>query len=345
MAHVSVLMPVRNAAPWLGEALDSIAFQTEKDWQLVAIDDGSSDDSREILERQAKADRRILVVETDAGARGLVAALNRGLEEVRAPLLARMDADDVAEPQRLAKQADALERAPGLFAVGCRVQAFPAEAVRDGMRRYLEWQNSLLEPHELVRDRFIETPVLHPSLMMRTELMRERLGGWCDHAWPEDWDLVLRAFEAGLAVGKLADVLLRWRIHDGQASRTGGRYSEESFLAARAHYLARALRATVARDRDVWMLGAGPVGKRLGKALARQGVVPAGFADIDPKKIGGRIRDGDSVWPVISYGELAAVHPRPFGVAAVARPGARSRIRSMLATWGWVEGTDFLVAA
>jgi glycosyltransferase involved in cell wall biosynthesis len=335
-------MPVRDAAPWLAEALASVLGQAERNFELIAVDDGSTDSSLAILQRYAARDGRIRVLRTPPERRGIVGTLNLALDAARAPLVARMDADDVSTPDRLAAQCAALSENPELFAVTCRVRGFPERNLGAGMRRYLEWQNRLATPDELRRERFVESPLLHPSVMMRTDVLRDRLGGWRAVDWPEDWDLFLRAFEARLAIARLPRVLLEWRLHDSQATRTDPRYSEASFRRARAHYLARMLRA---HSRDVWLLGAGPVGKSLAKALASEHASVAGFAEIDPKKIGGIVRDRARKWPVVSMPELLAKTPRPLAIAAVGRPGARERIREHLDECGWREGADYFVAA
>jgi glycosyltransferase involved in cell wall biosynthesis len=333
-------MPVRNAAPWLAESLESLRSQSERAWELIAVDDGSTDASRTILERCAARDARVRVLATTPRRRGIVRALNLALACARAPLVARMDADDIANRERLALQCAALDADRSLFAVACCVEGFPDRNLGAGMRRYLEWQNGLLTAEDLARERFIESPILHPSIVMRRRTLRAKLGGWRDRGWPEDWDLFLRAFEMGLTFERVARVLLRWRLHRGQATRVEPRYAEEQLVAARAHFLARTVRE---RRRPVWMLGAGPVGKALGKALARERVDVEAFVDVDPRKIGGRIRDGSRAWPVVSMNELFALAPRPLAVSAVARAGAR--VRKELDVRGWREGDDYFVAA
>ena len=340
--RVSVVMPVRDAAPWLAEARSALTAQTERDWELLAVDDGSRNRSRAMLERWARADTRVRVLETRPAKSGIVAALNSGLSASRASLIARMDADDLSSPERLALQCRALDRSPSLFCSTCCVEAFPSGSVRDGMRRYFAWQNSLADHAAMARDRFVETPILHPTIVMRAGVLRGVLGGWRECGWPEDWDLFLRAFEKGLTFERVSRVLVRWRLHPGQASRTYARYSEDSFRAARAHFLARAL-ARVAGP--VWLLGAGPVGKSLAKCLSLEGAPIAGFAEIDARKIGGVVRGAHARWPVIAMQELLAYRPKPRAVAAVGRAGARERIRALLQDAGWEEGKDFFVAA
>jgi hypothetical protein len=115
-------------------------------------------------------------------------------------------------------------------------------------------------------------------------------------------------------------------------------------LRARALYLARFLRHVTA-SRAIWLLGAGPVGKTLAEALFHEGQAVAGFAEIDPRKIGNRVRRAGQSWPVISMAELQAARKTSYAVAAVGRAGARVRIREALTTAGWVEMRDFIAAA
>lgn len=341
---VSVLMPVRDAAEWLAEAIDSVRAQTLEDWELVAIDDGSTDATREILDEYRRRDTRVRVFATTASERGLVAALNRGLVEVSGAYVARMDADDVALPERFAAQAEALDAETSLAAVACRVEGFPDDALGEGMQRYIAWQNELLTPEDLARDRFVESPVVAPSLTVRAEFLRETLGGWREQGWPEDWDLVLRALEAGGRIARVPRLLHRWRQHARQTTHNDPRYGADRLLRARAHYLARFL-PKAAVSRAVWMIGAGPVGKTLAEALHCQGLTVAGFAEIDSRKIGNRVRRAGQSWPVIAMDELHSVRASSYAVAAVGRPGARDRIRAAMAEAGWVEVRDFVAAA
>ncbi len=345
--EISVLMPVRDASDWLVEAVESIRAQSMPSWELVCVDDGSRDASARLLEDLARRDARIRVLSTRTEARGIVAALNLALTAARGRAVARMDADDVAAPGRLAEQAALLDAEPELAAVSCRVEGFPAAELGDGMRRYLEWQNGLGDASELRRDRFVEAPIIAPTLLVRTVFLRDVLHGWIDRGWPEDWDLILRLHELGGSVARIPRILHRWRQHARQATRVDARYDAQRLLAARAHFLARFL-SRVTRDgrRPPWLLGAGPVGKALAEALAREGCVVAGFADVDPNKIGNTVRRAGRRWPVTSMSELLAAGPDArYAVAAVGRAGARERIRELLSTAGWVEERDFIAAA
>lgn len=316
------------------------------------MDDGSRDEGPAMVEAIAAEDPRVVLLRLPAPGQGLVAALNYGLVAARAPMLARMDADDICHPERLQLQHRELARRPDLFAVSCRVEGFPRSDCGEGMRRYLDWQNGLVTSQEISRERFVESPVLHPSLMLRSEPLRQVLGGWRDQGWPEDWDLVLRAHEAGLSFARIRRVLLAWRNHETQYTRQDSRCSAQAFAAARAHFLSRHLAREVPSERPIVVFGAGPVGKLLAKGLAAEGLLVSAFYEVSPKKIGNTVAipskfasPGRQHWPVLDSKLLASTQPRPFGLAAVGQPGGRARVREACLQWGWQEFTDFLVVA
>jgi GT2 family glycosyltransferase len=331
--RVSVLMPCRDAAGWLDAAVASILAQTWADFELVAVDDGSRDDTNARLQRWASRDRRVRVV-AGSGA-GIVSALQEGLAATRGPLIARMDADDVAHPERLAAQIALLEARPELAACGTRVRYFPPGVVRDGALRYEQWLNSLATPADIVRDAFVECPIAHPTLMIRRAVLAA-VGGWRDPGWPEDYDLMLRLIAAGHALANVPAVLLDWRERANRLSRTDPRYSLDAFRRCKAHYLAR----TLVGGRSVLVVGAGPVGKAFACALAAEHVPIAAFVDVDPRKIGQSVH-GVPVVPRAALADYRAA----FAVAAVGNPAARADIRAWLAAEGWLELADFCTVA
>ena len=334
MPRVSVLLPVRDAAPHLLACLDSLAAQTLADHEVIAVDDGSRDGSSELLLSRAASDPRLRVRRTPP--RGLVPALARALAEARAEVVARMDADDVARPERLALQAARLDSDTSVDVLGCRVvaSAGPGAAPGAGMARYVEWSNGLLDHQAIARERFVESPLVHPSVAMRTAALR-RLGGWRDFDGPEDYELWLRAFSAGLRFAKLPEVLLEWRDTPQRLTRRDPRYRPSRFLAVKLAALGGLLRG---RPAVVW--GAGPVGKAWARALAAQGHRLQVFVEVDPRKIGQRIH-GAAVVPVEQAGLLGgAVH-----IGAVGQPGARERIRAAAGAAGLVDGETFFAVA
>jgi len=331
---VSVLLPVRDAERTLAACLDSLAAQTLADLEVIAVDDHSRDGSRALLEDAAHRDARVRVLENPG--EGLVAALNAAAAAARAPLLARMDADDVSHPDRLRAQKARLDEEPGLDVLGTRVRLVGEARNNQGMRDYVEWLNGLLDHEAIVRDLFVESPLAHPTVMMRAEALR-RLGGYRAFDGPEDYDLWLRAHAAGLVFGKLPEVLLDWRDAPARLSRTDPRYAADRFRAVK---LAALEQGALPPGRPVVVWGAGPVGKGWARALRARGHHVAAFVEVHPRRIGARIQDA-AVLPLEAATSIAgALH-----LAAVGQPGARDQIRRHAQALGLRDTADLIAVA
>ena len=220
--RVSVVLPVRDAAATVERAARSILDSTLRELELIVIDDGSADNSAAIV-RQI-SDPRLRLVQQDA--LGVCAAANRGTAEARAPVIARMDADDFSHPARLEKQLSLLHDS-GADMVGCRVRIVDALGRAVGsMQRYEQWSNSLTEPGRIAAMRFVELPIVNPTLLAKREVFEL---GFRDGAWPEDYDLCLRALGQGHTAAKVPEVLFDWIDSGDRLTRTDERYSPEAF--------------------------------------------------------------------------------------------------------------------
>jgi glycosyltransferase involved in cell wall biosynthesis len=332
--RVSVLLPVRDAAATLGACLASLREQTLEDHEVLAVDDGPHDASGAELAGAARADPRIRVLR--AAGHGLVAALNQALAAARAPLVARMDADDIAHPRRLALQAERLACDPATDVLGCRVRCI-GTAPGEGMRAYVDWLNGLVEHDTIVRDLFVESPLAHPSVMMRAPRL-VALGGYSDFDGPEDYELWLRAHHAGLRFAKCEETLLDWRDSGGRLTRSDSRYAPERFRAVKVEALGRGL---LAGGRPVVLWGAGPLGKAFARALLAAGHRVAGFVEVDPNKIGQRLHGS----PVVGVEDLTGRFAGALHLGAVGQPGARERLREEAARRGLVDGENFVAVA
>ncbi|MEJ5345612.1 MAG: glycosyltransferase [Chloroflexus sp.] len=329
---ISVLLPIRNAAATLPVCLQSLARQTFTNYEVLAIDDGSSDESPMIIAAAAARDARIVPI--IAGRIGLPAALNLGLTLARAPIIARMDADDAMHPTRLERQYHALQVNPDLALIASRVVAFPARAIRAGLREYLRWQNQVLTSEQIAAEIYVEAPFVHPSVMFRRAVVQE-LGGYTDHSWPEDYELWLRMHAAGMRMHKLPGNLLAWREHPTRATRVDPRYARDAFDTLRATYLARDPRLHSGRPLVYW--GAGRVTRQRARRLIERGFPPFAWIDIDPAKI------GQTIWgaPVHAPAWLNR-QPRPFVLVYVTNHGARDLIAGWLGEMGYQPGRDYL---
>jgi len=262
---VSVLLPVRDAAPWLASSIASLRRQTFHDFEIVAVDDGSRDGSGELLEGLARGEPRLRVVRTPP--RGLPAALDTAFAAARGRLLARHDADDLSHRRRFERQAAFLAAHRAVDVVGTRVRLFPAASTGAGMRRWIRWHNALLTHEAMAAEVLIDSPLAHGTAMMRRGAL-ERAGGWRERGWPEDLDLWVRLLASGARFAKLPETLYGWRQHAASATRRDPRYATERFLELKCEALAHGL---LRHQRTVHLAGTGASLRRWQGALAAGG--------------------------------------------------------------------------
>jgi glycosyltransferase involved in cell wall biosynthesis len=331
--RVSVLLPARDAAATIEDALASLRRQTLADWECVVVDDASRDDTAERVNAAARRDTRIALVRGEG--RGIAPALTTGLAHTRGTYVARMDADDLMRRERLAQQVAALEADPSLAGVGARVRIFPRAGLGEGWRAYERWLNAIDTPERVCAEAFVENPIVHPTLCVRREVLVRH--GWQVRGWPEDYDLVLRLLAAGLRLAVVPARLLAWRDHPRRLTRTHADYAQSRITALKAHYLAEGLLA--AHDRYV-LWGYGDTGRALRRALAALGKVPSHVVELHPGRLGQTIHGA----PVVPPDAVRTLRHVPL-VASVAGVEARTEIRAFLDRLGRRETVDYVCAA
>ncbi|TNJ40966.1 glycosyltransferase [Phaeobacter sp. B1627] len=226
---VTVLMPVYNVGIHLHAAAKSILTQTFTDFEFIVVDDGSEDGSPELIERMA--DPRIHLIRAPHG--GLVAALNLGMSHAKGEYLARMDADDIAHPERLALQVTHLDERPDIGLVCSNVTIIDGEGNVTGKQVEPNCTAEALVEGLLYQRRM--KPIIHPSVMMRREVF-ETLGGYRDFKSAEDRDFWLRASDS-YRFSRLNQALLSYRIHATGISREKGAEQAVSSAMAALNYL------------------------------------------------------------------------------------------------------------
>ncbi|MDD5349310.1 MAG: glycosyltransferase [Chthoniobacteraceae bacterium] len=203
---ISVVLPVHNAARYLAQAVESVLAQTFRDFELIAVDDGSTDRSPDLLRRFAQRDPRVRVLSRPNT--GIVGALNDGLAAARGRYIARMDGDDVADPARFERQLAYLEAAPDCVALGTAVRftdpegrplkAYRPPAGHDAIRAELSWGNG--------------GALVHPTVIFRREALAACGGYRQPFLFIEDLDLYVRLLRFG-RLANLGDILLSYRQH------------------------------------------------------------------------------------------------------------------------------------
>jgi glycosyltransferase involved in cell wall biosynthesis len=210
MAAISAIMPVRDGEHWLALAIDSLLAQDFADFELLIVDDGSTDSTTEILADYAAKDRRIRLFAQPR--LGLAAALNLALANAVAPLVARLDADDIALPRRFSQQKKFLDAAPGFALVGSWAEK------TDGAGNRIGRIKPATEDGELRRALRKDNPFIHSSVMFRTEIARSAGGYRSFFEAAEDYDLWLRISSAA-SIANIPEPLVRYRWHPQNATQ------------------------------------------------------------------------------------------------------------------------------
>jgi len=276
---VSIIMPVRNGLPYLEECLISIRIQSYENWELIVVDDGSNDDSWEVLSKFASIDPRIKPFRNNG--KGIVDALNLGYKNASGEFISRMDADDRMSPNKLELMINALSK--GELSVGL-VKYFSEDEIGDGYSKYAKWLNGLTENQDNFSDIYKECSI--PSACWMTS--RENFiacGGFGSH-YPEDYDLAFRFYRAKLKLSPVDSVLHYWRDHGARASRNDPNYADNRFLEIKLNYFLEIDKT----DAQLVLLGAGKKGKELAAMLVEK-KIQFKWATNNPKKIGVNIYD------------------------------------------------------
>ncbi len=208
---MSVIMPVRNGEAFVELAVRSILAQTFCNFELIVVDDGSSDNTQSILAGIAAGDSRVRLMST--GGRGIVEALNLGIRHSRSELIARMDADDIAFPDRLERQIQFMRSHAGIVASGSSAVVIDESGKETGT-----WAVSI--DHDSLAAKLSHgNALIHPTMIMRKQSVVDAGLYRQASTYAEDYDLWLRLEETG-GLANLAEPTLKYRMHGGQVSKT-----------------------------------------------------------------------------------------------------------------------------
>ena len=276
---VSILMPAKNAGPYLRACLDSIVGQTYTKWELLVVNDHSEDDTNRILTEYAVKDPRIKVLQNEG--KGIIHALRLAYSHSHGQLISRMDADDIMLPEKLAVLAgNLLKEGLGHLATG-QVEYFSETTLGAGYKAYADWLNSLTGKGTNFQDIYKECVIPSPCWMVHRHDL-DAADAFSLDRYLEDYDLCFRFYQQGLQVIPCTQVLHRWRDYASRSSRTDAHYADNRFIQIKVHYLLK-LHYDNKRPLVVW--GAGKKGKAIAKELLAANV-PFRWLCNNPEKIG-----------------------------------------------------------
>lgn len=229
MAKISVILPVYNAGKFLQPAIDSILKQSFTDFEFLICDDCSSDNSPAVLQKAAELDSRIKLLRNEKNS-GITFTLNKLLANTSAPLIARMDADDVAVPERLSLQYDFMLKNPAVAVAGGNLEIIDEEDSPLGKRIYPQSFSAIKKVM------LCQNPLAHPSVIMRKDVI-EKLGGYLEQVGCEDYYMWLRAVENGFELANLPETLLHYRLSANQIKQRDMKKSLRSTIKLQRKYI------------------------------------------------------------------------------------------------------------
>lgn len=258
---VSILMPVKNAAPFIRDCLDSILTQSFTSWELIAVDDHSTDQSINIIEDYSKNDQRINLLHNDGV--GIISALRMAYSNSSGTFMTRMDADDIMTPHKLSVLYKNLENCEhGHLSIG-QVKYISDDNLGDGYKRYETWLNRLTSTGSNFEELYRECAIPSPCWMLHRDDL-DQIGAFDSDIYPEDYDLAFRMYQGGLKCIPCQEQIHLWRDHAKRSSRTQDHYADNRFLSLKCHHF---IHQDYQASRPLLVWGAGRKGKDIVKIL------------------------------------------------------------------------------
>ncbi len=327
---VTIIMAVKDTAPYLHDCIDSIINQTYQNWELIAVNDHSSDDTPQILADYAAKDSRIRTFDSDRPK--LIPTLQVAYKHTRGSLINRMDSDDKMPDYKLEVLVkEWLKHGKGTVIAGGTEHFVDEGKVGDGFIKYENWLNNVarhnLHYQEIYRECVIPS---HCWLVHKDDF--DVAGAFYPEIYPEDYDLCFRFYKLGFKVIGLDKILHHWRDRSNRISRTWDEYKDNRYFNLKLKFFYE-LDRDYSRPLVLW--GAGKNGKDFAKLLQKHGDTFHWVCDSE-KKIGKDIYDVrlehyDSIQKLV----------KPQILIVVASPSGKSEIETSLAKWGKKPVEDF----
>lgn len=313
---ISILTPFKNTGAYLEACLDSIQAQSYLNWELIIVDDHSTDNSYDLVQKYATQDQRIRLFKNPGT--GIIEALRFAYSQSKGTYITRMDSDDIMVTQRLEYMLnDLLEYGKGHIALG-QVQYFSEIGISDGYSRYERWLNKLISTGSNYTEIYKECVIPSPCWLIHRKDF-EISGAFDPDLYPEDYDLTFRFYKNEIKCIPSQNILHYWRDYSTRTSRTHEHYAENYFIDIKVRYF---LLIDHKPHRPLTVWGAGQKGKKVAQLL-RSAQVPFYWICDNPKKIGKKIYDQ----PLYNFDHLKQLD-NPQSIVTVANEVAQAEIRA-----------------
>lgn len=335
-AKVTALMTTYNSRDFLLPAIESVLQQSYPNLELLIVDDASTDDSCQLI--SAINDKRIRLIRQYKN-RGVGATLNHALQFIESEFIAKIDADDICQPERFAKQLAYLTDYPELAIVKSYFNYFTDDDQVKASERFQYFKavkepehNAIDTPAQIAEELMRWNCMIHSSYFARTQVIKAL--GYPSYRVGEDYSLFYRAINAGYRIGCVPEYLLQMRVSNN--SVTTGQEAALHFATALMEIKAERITHLVAQHHTVRVYGTGGFARAVAQRLIALGVPFGGFVDKEVKE---SIAIQTQHWPVTALANLSSK-----GLVIAAQP-VRQQISQLLLQQGWREWQDFMVMA
>jgi len=326
---ISILIPFKNTSNFLPECLNSIINQTYTNWELLIVDDNSTDNSFEIVTTYTEKDSRIKLYKNSGN--GIIEALRLAFKHSKGEYITRMDSDDIMHAEKLQVMlSQLLDSGKQHIALGL-VKYFRETGVGDGFMKYEKWLNSLTVTGNNYSEIYKECVIPSPCWMLHRDDFIA-CGGFSPNRYPEDYDLAFRFYKHNFKCIPSNKILHYWRDYSTRASRTDDNYKQEKLLDIKLHYFLK-LDYNPQRTLTVW--GAGGKGKRIAKQLVEQEIPFVWICD-NPRKIGKYIYNQK----LYNFNHLKELN-NPQSIVTVANQNAQREIKDYFKTQNMESMIDY----
>lgn len=315
--------------PFLVECLNSICKQTETEWELIAIDDCSTDLSFQLLQSFARKDKRIKCFKNRGN--GIIEALQMAFEKSEGTYIHRMDADDIMPLNKLETLKKVLQKDECNTVATAHVSYFAQNGVKEGYRLYAKWLNQLCNANNHWQDIYKECVVASPNWLIRKSEL-EKINAFQSNVYPEDYDLIFRFYERNYSIASTNVVTHHWRDHEKRSSRTMEVYKNNDYFELKWHYFKK---IDLQENRPLMIWGAGPKGKKLAKVIQKD-KIDFQWVSNNPNKHGKEIYH-----QILASFEQILQTENPQILIAVGKRGAQKKIQSFLHNQGHKQGKDY----